>query len=166
MDVDDAGVASVAVAPDAGLYPIAFGDAKADLVASPRELAVVLPTHAPINRCIRFAGLKVYGEGEKSLDKADLAQTACGGLVAHVDVPSDRMPRRSPPTQVARRHNGAYTNVRFSTRWPHRRAAHRFSPSLRCAKTLIQQHGNCKAYFERHKGRSGWKQALSSMFVG
>ena len=46
MDVDDAGVASVAVAPDAGLYPIAFGlDAVGigdagllDLVASPREL--------------------------------------------------------------------------------------------------------------------------------
>ena len=47
MDVDDADVARVAIAPDAGLYPIAFGsDAVGlgraglfDLVASPRTLA-------------------------------------------------------------------------------------------------------------------------------
>ena len=123
------------------------------------SLAVVLPTQCPdkpMHLVVDSTGLKVYGEGEwkvrqhgwtkrRTWRKLHVGVHEATGEVVAQTLTSNRIDDASQVapllTQVdeavgAVGGDGAYDKQKVFDALPRRRAAHRFSPSLRCAKTL------------------------------
>ena len=179
MDVDDAGVVWVAVAPDAGLYPIAVGldgvglgrAGLLDLVASPRALAVGLPTKqtaspaSPMHLVVDSTGLKVYGEGEwkvrqhgwtkrRTWRKLHVGVNQATGEVVAQTLTSHRIDDASQVvdllTQVeeavaAVGGDGAYDKQKVFDALATPTSGPPIQPIIALRKdAIIQQHGNCK----------------------